>query len=116
MLPKTTKTSVNSLNSLELSALDLRRDDLHELDYEDVALTGSGMRLVRQAATAVLRQFAGLTGEMSLSRCLALFLDHVFWEEKSGGLILCADFPGKSYCLPIPRDCWALLPHRGRLQ
>lgn len=90
--------------------------DLHELDYEDVALTSAGMRLVRRAATAVLQQFLSAAGELSLARSLALFLDHVFWDEQSGGLILCADFPGKSYCLPIPRECWALRPLRGRLQ
>ena len=107
----------NGVRHKVLSALGIGRDTLHELDYEDVALSASGIRLVRRAATAVLRRFSVVEPEdVPLSRALALFLDHVFWDERSGGLILCADFPDKSFCLPIPRDCWGLRPHLGPVQ
>lgn len=90
---------------------------LHRLDYEDLALTGPGMRLVRRAALDVMRRFGAVDeGELPLGRALALFLDHVFWEEKSGGLILCADFPDQSFCLPIPRGLWGLAARAGRVQ
>lgn len=90
---------------------------LHPLDYEDLALTGPGMRLVRRAALDVLRRFGAVDeGDVTLGRALALFLDHVFWEEKSGGLILCADFPDESFCLPIPRGLWGLAARAGRVQ
>jgi len=90
---------------------------LHRLDYEDLALTGPGMRLVRRAALNVLRRFCAVDeGELPLARALALFLDRVFWEEKSGGLILCADFPDQSFCLPIPRGLWGLAARAGRVQ
>ena len=90
---------------------------LHELDYEDVALSSSAMRLVRQAATSVLRRFCAVEErEVTLARALALFLDHVFWDEQTGGLILCADFPEQSFCLPIPRDGWGLRQRLGRVQ
>ncbi len=90
---------------------------LHELDYEDLALTTQGMRLVRRAAMDVLRRFSAVDeGQVTLARALAVFLDHVFWEEKSGGLILCADFPDQSFCLPIPRDLWSLKARTGRAQ
>lgn len=99
-----------------MDALDHGREALHEMDYEDVALTDSGLRLVRQAATAVMRRLVGLSeGELPPSRALALFLDHVFWDEKSGGLILCAELPDRSICLPIPRECWAMRPRAGHL-
>lgn len=90
---------------------------LHELDYEDLALTTQGMRLVRRAAMDVLRRFSVVDeGQLTLARALAVFLDHVFWEEKSGGLILCADFPDQSFCLPIPRDLWSLKARTGLAQ
>ena len=90
---------------------------LHELDYADLALTVPGMRLVRRAALDVLRRFGAVNdADVTLARALALFLDHVFWEEKSGGLILCADFPDESYCLPIPRELWGLRDRKGLLQ
>jgi hypothetical protein len=90
---------------------------LHELDYEDLALTTQGMRLVRRAAMDVLRRFGAVDeGQVTPARALAVFLDHVFWEEKSGGLILCADFPDQSFCLPIPRDCWSLKAHASQMQ
>jgi hypothetical protein len=40
---------------------------------------------------------------------MALFADLVCWEEESGRLFLCADFPGQCYCLPIPAECWRVL-------
>ena len=90
---------------------------LHPLDYEDLALTGPGMRLVRRAALDVLRRYGAVDeGEVTLGRALALFLDHVFWEESSGGLILCADFPDGGFCLPIPRGWWSLAARSGRAQ
>lgn len=93
-----------------LQALGAEDGSLHELDYEDLALSASAMRLVRQAASQVLGRFCAVEEGLSFARALALFLDHVFWDEKSGGLILCADFPGQSFCLPIPRDWWGLRP------
>jgi len=92
-------------------------DTLHELDYEDLGLTSAGLRLVRRAATAVLRLFSSVEDEeVSAARGLALFLDHVYWDENTGGLILCADFPDRSFCLPVPRDCWGLRPRLSRVQ
>jgi hypothetical protein len=100
-----------------LQALGQTQDSLHELDYEDVALSAAGLALVRRAAAAVLRRLSGMAAEdLPLSRALALFLDHVFWNEATGGLILCADLPGKSVCLPIPPDCWGIRPRLGRMQ
>lgn len=90
---------------------------LHELDYEDLALTSGGLRLVRQAAQEMLRRFGVVEPrQLSPARALALFLDHVFWEEGTGGLILCADLPDKSYCLPIPRGEWGLRRRTQRQQ
>lgn len=100
-----------------LEALGQSKDSLHELDYEDVALSAAGLQLVRRAAATVLRRLSGMAAEdLPLSRALALFLDHVFWNEATGGLILCADLPEKSVCLPIPPECWGIKPHLGRVQ
>lgn len=91
-----------------LQALGAEGASLHELDYEDLALSAAAMGLVRRAASQVLGRFCAVEERMPFARALALFLDHVFWDEKSGGLILCADFPGQSFCLPIPRDWWGM--------
>ncbi|MBU1228694.1 MAG: hypothetical protein KKA55_11850 [Proteobacteria bacterium] len=100
-----------------LEALGQSQDSLHELDYEDVALSAAGLQMVRQAAATVLRRLTGMAAEdLPLARALALFLDHVFWNESTGGLILCADLPEKSVCLPIPSGCWGIKPHAGRVQ
>ena len=100
-----------------LEVLGMEGAVLHELDYEDLALTRTAMRMVRQAAVEVLGRFGSVepTG-IPLARALALFLDHVFWDEKTGGLILCADFPDQSYCLPLPRDLWGLRNRQDRVQ
>lgn len=100
-----------------LAALGQSQDSLHELDYEDVAISAEGLTLVRQAAATVMRRITGAAAEdMPLARALALFLDHVFWNEATGGLILCADLPGRSVCLPLPAQCWGLKPHLGHVQ
>jgi hypothetical protein len=90
---------------------------LHELDYEDLGLSASGLRLVRRAALDVLRRFLSVEErELSAARALALFLDRVFWNESTGGLVLCADFPDRSYCVPIPAGQWGLKQRARRLQ
>jgi len=103
--------------SRAVRAVGCGRDTLHELDYEDVALSNAALALVRRAAHGVLRRLgAESAGPLSTGRALALFLDHVFWEERSGGLILCAEFPDASVCLPIPRDFWGLKPRFAPVQ
>ena len=101
-----------------LEALGQAQDSLHELDYEDVALSAAGLALVRRAAATVLHRISGMAAgeDLPLSRALALFLDHVFWNEATGGHILCADFSEKSVCLPIPAECWGIRPHTGHVQ
>ncbi|GAB6124503.1 hypothetical protein [Humidesulfovibrio idahonensis] len=100
-----------------LAALGTDGATLHELDYEDLALTVEGMRLVRQAALTVLRRFSSVEDvHVPLARALALFLDQVFWDESNGGLILCADFPNESFCLPVPKGLWGLRQRSGRAQ
>jgi hypothetical protein len=111
------EASILPVREQVLKALGQTQDCLHELDYEDVALSAAGLTLVRRAAAMVLRHLNGMAAEnLPLSRALALFLDHVFWNEATGGLILCATLSDKSVCLPIPAHCWGLKPHFGRVQ
>lgn len=103
--------------SRAVKALGCSGETLHELDYEDVALSNAALALVRRAARVVLRRLgAEAAGPLPTGRALALFLDRVFWEEKSGGLILCAELPGAGVCLPIPRDFWGLRPRFAPVQ
>lgn len=84
---------------------------LHQLDYNDVALTPAGAALVRRAAQAVLgRRVPSVDlADFSLLQVLALFTDLVCWEEESGRLFMCADFPDHCYCLPIPSEHWRVM-------
>ena len=84
---------------------------LYPLDFHDVGLTPDGVKLVRKAALTVFggRMPSARVEEYSLLQVMALFSDLVCWEEESGRLFLCADFPGQCYCLPIPAECWHVL-------
>ncbi len=81
---------------------------LHVIDFEDVALSREGAKLVHHGARAVMQQYmpAADSGKLTPSQAVALFIDKVFWEENSGGLIMCADLADKSLCLPIPKAHW----------
>lgn len=83
---------------------------LHVLDFEDVALSRQGAKLVHHGARQVMRQFmpAADSDKLTPAQAVALFVDKVFWEENSGGLIMCADLPEKSLCLPIPKGHWTI--------
>lgn len=83
---------------------------LHPIDVEDVALTREGVRLVQLGARAVMRQYMPGADADSLTRAqaVALFVDQLYWEEHSGGLVMCADLPDASLCLPIPRKLWTV--------
>ncbi|WP_319471914.1 hypothetical protein [uncultured Pseudodesulfovibrio sp.] len=83
---------------------------LHAIDFEDVALSREGAKLVHYGARAVLRQFmpAADSDNLTAAQAVALFVDQVFWEENSGGLIMCTDMADRSVCLPIPKAHWTV--------
>jgi len=91
---------------------------LHAIDYEDVALTQEGARLVHLGAKAVMRQFmpAADADGLTRSQAVALFVDQLFWEEHSGGLIMCTDVAERSVCLPIPKKHWNVKGSGGVVQ
>lgn len=110
-------TRVFSTPASEGSIPPEREEALHALDYADLTLSEQGLRLVRRAAANVMRRFSCAEAmRLSPSGALALFLDRVFWDERTGGLLLCADFPGRSFCLPIPRGLWGLRRRAGYAQ
>jgi hypothetical protein len=91
---------------------------LHAIDFEDVALSREAARLVFKGAREVVRQFmpgADFEG-LTPSQAVALFVDMVFWDERSGALIMCADVAARSLCLPIPKGHWKVRDGLGRLQ
>lgn len=91
---------------------------LHAIDFEDVALSQEGAKLVHHGARAVLRQFmpAANSDGLTMAQAVALFVDKVFWEENSGGLIMCTDVAERSLCLPIPSDHWKVREEIGMVQ
>jgi len=91
---------------------------LHAIDYEDVALTREGALLIHHGARAVMRQYmpAADCEKLTPSQAVALFVDKVFWEENSGGLIMCTKMADKNLCLPIPRAYWKVKGYLGPVQ
>lgn len=83
---------------------------LHVIDFEDVALTREGFKMLHLGAQAVLHQYLPSvdTDHLTPEEIMRLFLDHVFWEEESGGLIMCTDVAQTSVCLPIPKAHWTV--------
>ncbi|QGY40184.1 hypothetical protein GM415_08595 [Pseudodesulfovibrio cashew] len=88
---------------------------LHAIDFEDVALTPVGARMVHLGAQAVLRQYipAVELAKLTPSQAVAMFVDQVYWEENTGGLIMCAEMAHANLCLPIPSTHWAVRPTSG---
>lgn len=97
--------------------IDGRSTMMHALDYRDVALTPTGSRLVVSAARRVVGQYMPGTDPNKLTeyQAVALFVDRVYWIESSGGLVMCTDLAGASFCLPIPKKHWALREHTRRV-
>ena len=91
---------------------------LHVIDFEDVALSREGAKLVVEGARAIVRQFMPAADHENLTpaQAIALFIDQVFWEEGSGGLIMCADMPGTSLCLPVPKGHSTVRDDLGQVQ
>jgi len=91
---------------------------LHIIDYEDVALSQEGAKLLHHGARAVMRQYmpAGDSENLTPAQAVALFVDKIFWEENSGGLIMCTDIADKSLCLPIPKSHWRVKGDSGIVQ
>ncbi len=91
---------------------------LHVIDFEDVALSPEGARLVQHGARIVLRQYmpAADSDNLTTAQAVALFVDQVFWEENSGGLIMCTDIADRSLCLPIPKVHWKVRGDHGAVQ
>lgn len=102
----------------DVAALPVDQANLHELDYQDVAISREGIRLVRKAAEVVMDQYmpGGDSSRLTVSQAIAMFVDHVFWDERTGGLILCMDVDNRMFCLPIPRAHWSVRRFKGVLQ
>jgi ABC-type polar amino acid transport system ATPase subunit len=101
-----------------VAALPLDQRNLHELDYQDVAISREGVRLVRKAAGMVMDRYmpGGDSSRLTVAQAVAMFVDHVFWDERTGGLILCMDMDSRLLCLPIPRAHWNVRHCEGPLQ
>ena len=91
---------------------------LHVIDYEDVALSREGAKIIHMGARMVMRQYmpAADSDKLTSAQAVALFVDKVFWEENSGGLIMCTDVADRSLCLPIPKVHWKLRDNLGMIQ
>lgn len=91
---------------------------LHEIDFQDLAISIVAVKVILKAARDVMRKFmpGSRPEKISTSQAIALFVDRVFWDENSGKLILCSDMDHRSFCIPIPSEHWHLKPDLGMVQ
>lgn len=92
--------------------------ELHELDFQDVAISSNAIRTLKKAAIAVMQRFMPGSRPETLtnSQAVAFFIDRVFWDQDSKGLILCADVAQRSFCIPIPSEHWHMKDDLGTIQ
>lgn len=81
---------------------------LHVIDFEDVALSKVGIQMIHLGAQALLRQYMPEVEASHLTpdQLVHMFIDNVYWEENTGGLIMCTTVAQASLCLPIPKHHW----------
>lgn len=91
---------------------------LHELDFQDIAISSNAVITLKKAAIAVMQRFmpGSRPENLTNSQAVAFFIDRVFWDEDSKGLILCADIANRSFCIPIPREHWHMKTDLGTIQ
>lgn len=90
---------------------------MHRIDFEDVAVSPAALEVLRRAASKLLDRFEGLADflepgfdpkDLTSSHAVALFIDRIFWDERTGDLIMCSMSGGDECCVPIPREHWSL--------
>ena len=83
---------------------------LHVIDFEDVALSPTGVQMLQIGAQAILRQHVPTldADHLTPQQVMHMFIDQVYWEEHTGGLIMCTAVDQTSFCLPIPKDHWTV--------
>ncbi len=91
---------------------------LHELDFQDIAISTVAVTALKRAATAVMQKFlpGSQPEKLTDSQAVAFFIDRVFWDQNSKGLILCADVASRSFCIPIPSHHWHMKTDLGTIQ
>lgn len=89
--------------------------DLHVMDYQDITMSSEALRLVRAAGRALLERCQPRGGRIRSSEALSMFLDRIYFNERTGDLLMCADLPGSGLCLPIPKGHWGVR-RAGRIQ
>lgn len=93
------------------------RNKLHELETDDVAISREALSALGKAARSLLTRImsAANAEKLSLQEIVKLFASKLYWNEVGGELIMCAQFEGRTVCLPIPAEHWNVnIP--GRLQ
>lgn len=81
----------------------------HPIDFQDVSISEYAIKIILGAAKALINErMPEGPKNVSPQQAIAMFIDHLFWEENSGGLVMCADLDSRSYCLAIPREHWSL--------
>lgn len=88
---------------------DVARTDLHKLDYQEISISAEALSIVRAAGRALIeRHMHGESARFTPARALAMFLDRIYFNQRTGELLLCADVPAPGICLPIPKGHWGL--------
>lgn len=85
----------------------------HELDMEDVTISGPALEAVKRIAQSILagRVPPDRLRRVTVGDAVALLTRRLYWDDQSGCLYLCSDMEGNTLCLPIPSDHWGVKKH-----
>jgi hypothetical protein len=87
---------------------------LHEIASEDVSISIEAMEAIKHAAIEILARFmpCDRLGGLSMPDIMQLFAEKLFWNEQTGGLLMCSELGDGAVCLPIPKEHW-IVSHKG---
>ena len=89
---------------------------LHEIHFEDVSISVQAITMLYRAARNLLtRHLPGSDPDaLTKSTAVAMFVDQVFWNERTGELVMCSAIENLRFCVPIPGSHWDVC-HTGKV-
>lgn len=93
-----------------LNALEKEGAGWHRVAMGDIAISESALVALRTAGKKILSRHvpADNLRTLTMGDAVALMSRHMFWNENSGKLMVCAHLGGTNYCLPIPPEHWTI--------
>jgi hypothetical protein len=102
--------SAAALGTLLKEELESQGGVWRPVDFEDITISLQAFEAVKKAARDILPTVIPREDlkKISVADSISLLTRHLFWDESSGNLSLCANLGERKYCLRIPPGHWGL--------